>query len=192
MIYPMTMITVQTVRFYVSSMSEAQREEKGITPERARQILKTCKVRRALPRAPAFLFAVRGLRAAAADGRDPAAVTAGYASCSRGARTTPRPQKSGRHDIAVDASNRPCQKGLPPPHPRRTVRTPAAPLHSPHPGRTPAAPPQHPRSTVRILTASPPLGPHPGHAAGRAQSAAHGVGWGGAARAHGGEGVVMI
>ncbi len=131
---------MQTVRFYVSSMSEAQREGKGITPERARQILKTRKLRRALPRAPGFLFAVR---AAEADGRDPAAVTAGYASCSRGARTTTRPQESGRHDIAVDASNRPYQKGSPPTTPRRAVRTPATPLHSPHPRRTPAAPPPH-------------------------------------------------
>jgi hypothetical protein len=165
--------------FYVLSRSAAQREEKGITPqaERARQSLKTRKVRSALPRAgaPGFLFAVR---AAAADGRDPAAVTAGYSSCSRGARTTPRPQESGRQSIAVEAGNRPCQKGSPPTAP---------PPHGPHPCRThctvrtPAAPPPHPRRTVRILTASPPLGPHPGRAAGRAQSAAPGVGWGGAA-----------
>ena len=162
---------VQTVRFYVSSISEAQRDEKGNTPERARQILKTRKERRALLRAPGFLFAVR---AAAADGRNPAAVTAGYASCSRGARTTPRPQESGRHDIAVDDNQQP-------PVPKRfathrTLAAQSAPPPQPCTVRTPAAPPPHPHRTVRILTASPPLSLHPGRAAGRAKSAAPGVG----------------
>jgi hypothetical protein len=39
----------QTVRYYVGAMTREQRSELGITPERARQILKKGTVRRALP-----------------------------------------------------------------------------------------------------------------------------------------------
>lgn len=99
---------VQTVRFYLSSMSTEQLEERGIKPERARQIIKMRKVRRALPHVLEFLFA---LRAAAADGRAPPAVTAGFASCGLGRSTTPRPQEGGRLDIEVHASNRRSQTG---------------------------------------------------------------------------------
>ncbi len=38
----------QTVRYYVGAMTLEQRSELGITPERARHILKKGKVRRAL------------------------------------------------------------------------------------------------------------------------------------------------
>ncbi len=38
-----------TVRYYVGAMTREQRLELGITPERARHILKKGKVRRALP-----------------------------------------------------------------------------------------------------------------------------------------------
>jgi hypothetical protein len=71
----------KTVRYYVSQMSEEQREEKGITAVQASRILK---VTRRLPCRP---------MASTADGRDSAAVTAGLASAGRRARgTTPRPQ----------------------------------------------------------------------------------------------------
>ncbi len=39
----------QTVRYYVGAMTREQRSELGITPERARHILKKGKVSRALP-----------------------------------------------------------------------------------------------------------------------------------------------
>ena len=39
----------QTVRYYVGAMTPEERTELGITPERARQILKKGTVRRALP-----------------------------------------------------------------------------------------------------------------------------------------------
>ncbi len=41
----------QTVRYYVDVMTREQRSELGITPERARHIIKKGKVRRALPAA---------------------------------------------------------------------------------------------------------------------------------------------
>ena len=54
------------------------------------------------------MFAVR---AVAVDGRNSAAVTAGYTSCGRDVlqdkHTTPHPQESGRLEIAIDTRNHP-------------------------------------------------------------------------------------
>jgi hypothetical protein len=45
----------QTVRYYVGVMAREQRSEPGITPERARHILKKGKVRRVLPASCCFI-----------------------------------------------------------------------------------------------------------------------------------------
>ncbi len=86
----------KTVRYYVSQMSEEQREEKGITAAQARRILGG-KVTRKLPCQP---------MASTADGRD----SAGLASASRARGTTPRPQdreyRRPRSQIAKGSNTR--------------------------------------------------------------------------------------
>ena len=157
----------QTVRYYVSSMSVEQREERGITADKARLLLKG-QVQRALPLPlvqgfwqltngvlPTPLPQV-GTRAAAEERARP------LAPRSAGAK------KKVRHPHPRRSVSTTAARSAPPPHPRRTVRTPAAPLpHGPHPRRavrTPAAPPPHgphPRRTPAARSAPPPHGLHP-------------------------------
>ena len=129
----------QTVRYYVSSMSVEQREERGITADKARLLLKG-QVQRALP-----LPLVQGCR-----------------QLTNGVLPTPLPQgtraaaRAPRKRFAIHTRRTVRTPAAPPPH-------------GPHPRRTPAArpaPPPHPRRTVRTPAAPPPHGPHPLRSAG--------------------------
>jgi hypothetical protein len=154
----------QTVRYYVSSMSEEQLEERGITPDKAKLLLKY-QVQRALPLPLVQGFRQltngvlptplpQGTRAAADDRARPLAPRSAAAKKSaptprRKVRTPPpHPRRTGRTTAAA--------RSAPPPHPRRTVRTPPAPPpHVPHP---PPAPPPHGQHPHRCTHSVPPGG----------------------------------
>ena len=137
----------QTVRYYVSSMSEEQLEERGITPDKAKLLLKY-QVQRALP-----LPLVQGFR-----------------QLTNGVLPTPLPQgtRAAADDRSKPLAPRSAAAKKSAPTPRRKVRTPppAPPPHGPHHRRravcTPAAPPPHgphPTRTPAARSAPPPCTP---------------------------------